>query len=220
MNNKRGRKKDSGVLSGIRPEYEWDEIRARIIYDSNEWPMVALQYWIKNLIKNGSQLPSNYLSASRDVRCPPYAQRSVGVIALWNKLCLEFEHAVLNGDADWFRRQWKSFESVQSQEKIRFNEKVVYLFEWATMETHSKQLQADFKAGKFEKCNAFTLTPAGKFTGKTASDIYDGLEKHEKDGDLYVEGCKFESKERAKDAIRYLAKLLCFTLKKQARNTK
>jgi hypothetical protein len=68
----RGRKPSSGVLSGMKPDREtWDEIRCRIIYGSAEWRMVALQ----SLIKNGSVLPSNYLSAPRDVRCSPYTER-------------------------------------------------------------------------------------------------------------------------------------------------
>jgi hypothetical protein len=57
MNKKRGRKKDSGVLSGIRPEREeWSDIRNRIIYGSAEWPLVALRSML------GSGLPDNFLS--------------------------------------------------------------------------------------------------------------------------------------------------------------
>jgi len=92
-----GRKPNCSVLSGIKPDQETcDEIRCRIFWGSPDWPMVALQ----NLIKNGSQLPSNYLSAPSAVRCSPYAQRPAGVYPLWNKLCYEFERAVLNGDAN------------------------------------------------------------------------------------------------------------------------
>jgi hypothetical protein len=60
--SKRGRKKDSGVLSGIKPEHEtFEEIRARFGWGSAQWPMAALQY----LIKNGT--------ADRDLRLPPFA---------------------------------------------------------------------------------------------------------------------------------------------------
>ena len=61
-----------------------------------------------------------------------------------------------------------------------------------------------------------------------AGDIFNALDKTGLDGRplkrklppgerLMVEGYQFENKERVKDAIRYLAERLRFTLKKQAR---
>jgi hypothetical protein len=59
-----------------------------------------------------------------------------------------------------------------------------------------------------------TLTPAGQFTDKTASDIYDALHKQdEKDGIL----SPFANKKRVMEAIHDLAEKLHFRLKKRVR---
>jgi hypothetical protein len=226
----RGRKPNRAVLSGIKPDQEtWEEIRCRIYWGSPEWPMVALQ----NLIENGSQLPSNYLSASSDVRHSLYAGRPAGVYPLWNRLRDEFERAVLNGDFDWFRRQAKAIEKGGLPQRAQFNEKVVYLLEHAMC--HTAGLPKNWRPLTDAEREAFpllrrvpevvTLTPAGKFTDKMASDIYNALEKHSvwvKKGrseveHIIAEGYQFQSKERVMKAIHNLAKSLQFELKKQAR---
>jgi hypothetical protein len=219
----RGRKPGTAVLSGIRPEHEWDDIRARIIYDSAEWRMVALQ----DLIKNGSQLPSNYLSAPRDVRCSPYAQRPEGVYPLRNKLCFEFERAVLNADARWFERQAKAIKKgIKLDKRAQFNAKVVHLLEIAMWETLGRpdnwRPLTDAEREAFPNLRrvpqVVTFTPAGKSTDKTASDIYNALDVEElPNGLLLVEGWHFENKERVMEAIHDLARQLQFELKKQAR---
>ena len=49
---KRGRKKGSGVLSGIQPQREtWDDIRNRIIYGTAEWRIVRLHQLVLTLKK-------------------------------------------------------------------------------------------------------------------------------------------------------------------------
>jgi hypothetical protein len=176
----RGRKPNRAVLSGIKPDQDtWDEIRCRIIWGSTEWPIVALQ----NLIKNGSQLASNYLSAPSDVRCSPYAQRSASVYPLWNKLCYEFERAVLNGDFDWFRQQANAIEKGGSPQRAQFNAKVVYLLEHAMCKTAG--LRENWRPLTDAEREAFpnltqvpqviTLTPAGKSTDAMASHIWKAL---------------------------------------------
>jgi hypothetical protein len=230
----RGRKPNRAVLSGINPDQEtWDEIRCRIIQGSTEWPMVALQ----NLIKNGSQLPSNYLSTPFDVRCSPYAQRSAGIYPLWDKLSHEFERAVLNGDFDWFRRQANAIEKGGLPQRAQFNAKVVYLLEHAMCKTAG--LPKNWRPLTDAEREAFpnlrrvpevvTFTPAGKFTDAMARDIYNALEKRflskkgkdedkdDENGPQVVEGYQFENKKRVMEAIHDLADLLQFTLKKQAR---
>jgi hypothetical protein len=174
----RGRKPNRAVLSGIRPDQEtWDEIRCRILWGSTEWPMVALQ----NLIKNGSQLPSNYLSAPSDVRCSPHAQRPAGVYPLWNKLSYEFERAVLNGDFDWFLRQAKAIKKGGgSPQRAQFYAKVVHLLELAMYETPGLPKNwrplTDVEREAFPNLRqvpeAVTFTPAGKFTDVMASHIW------------------------------------------------
>jgi hypothetical protein len=241
----RGRKPNRAVLSGIKPDQEtWDEIRCRLFWGSNEWPMVALQ----NLIKNGSQLPSNYLSAPSDVRCSPYTQRSAGIYPLWSKLRYEFERALLNGDFDWFRQQANAIEKGGSKQRAQFNAKVVLLLEQAWSETLGRPENwrplSDAEREAFPNLTrvpeVVTLTPAGKFTDSTASNIFNALDVREveardlsqlvpgyKDSgkkkasehepSLVVEGCPFEKKERVMDAIHDLATSLQFELKKQAR---
>lgn len=254
MKTKCGRKKASGVLSGINPQCEtWSEIRNRIIYDSAEWPLVGLRM----VIGDGSQLADNHLSALlsqydaectahvlerqaifrnyrtaktrlRALRAMRHKQPVIGgedgrwpkVLTFWRRLAADFERAVLNGDAGWFGRQWKALGHVQSQEKIRFNAKVVYLFEQAMWGTHARQgVKCTMPDGGviMEGIEDLTLTPAGKFTDAMASHIWNALEKHRKDGQLYVEGCKFENKERVMEAIHDLATQLQFELKKQQR---
>ena len=60
MKGKRGREKDSGVLSGIDPQREsLTDICNRIIYDSAEWPLVRL----RNFLRQASErLPDNFVS--------------------------------------------------------------------------------------------------------------------------------------------------------------
>ena len=184
----RERKPNRAVLSGIKPDQETcDEIRCRIIWGSSEWPMVALQ----NLIKNGSPLPSNYLSAPSDVRCSPYAQRPPGVYPLWNRLCFEFERAVLNADSYWFRRQADAIEKGglprRAQLRAQFNDKVVLLLEqamsktqgrpknWRPLSHAEREALPEASANLQRVPQVITLTPAGKFTDETASDIWKAL---------------------------------------------
>jgi hypothetical protein len=172
----RGRKPNRAVLSGIKPEQETlDQIIWRIIWGSPEWAIVAL----RQSIKNGSQLKDNLF---------------------WNRLYTEFERAVLNGDADWFRRQANAIEKGGSPQRAQFNAKVVYLFGhamWGTLgqpENWRPLTDAERKAfpnlpprvpivvtltpaGKFR--DVVSLTPAGKLTNATARDIYNALDVRE-----------------------------------------
>jgi hypothetical protein len=125
----------------------------------------------------------------------------------WNRLCVELARAVINDDAEWFKQQAKAFDPAEWKGKTRFYVKTVSLFEQAFCETQAKR----------KPLTAITLTPAGKSTDWTARDIYNAMEKHEKDGVLVVEGCPFERPERAIDAIVEFAKLLQLALKKQLR---
>jgi len=251
MKKKRGRKKDSGVLSGIDPQSEsWTDIRNRLIYDSAEWPIVKLQSLL------GSKLPDNFLSieetkyeqamqahvSEREAICRKYRDITTGkvrrklkeseraelwqrlqnmrdkqpmlspVLDAWRTLRTRFERAVMDGDADWFKRQKEALGSKQSQERIQFNAAVVRQFELSMWGTDAIPLTR-----KEKWTQDSTLTPAGKFTDAMARHIFNALHIEEKRGVLYVEGRPFESKERAMDAIHDLATKLQFALKKQAR---
>jgi hypothetical protein len=196
----RGRKPNRAVLSGIKPDKEtWEEIRCRIIYGSNEWPMVALRQLI---------------ATDQRQKIAPFMR----------KLIADLERAVLNGDADWFRRQANATEKGGSPQRKQFNAKVVLLLEHAMEKTHSRPVSDLGWIGN----EALTLMPAGMFTDQMASDIYDALEKHpwrtlvngrwiEDKRQVVVEGFRFENKERVMDAIHDLAKRLQFELKKQLR---
>jgi hypothetical protein len=213
----RGRKPNRAVFSGIKPEEEtFDEICCRFAQGSPEWPMVALQ----SLIKSGSQLPSNYLSAPADARSSPYAQRTAGVYSLWNRLCQEFECAVLKNDFDWFRRQAYAIEKRGLPQRAQFYAKVVSLFDQVRQENWRRLSKAEREAfpNLRRVPQVTTFTPAGKFTDKRTSDIYNALDKRElPNGLLLVEGWRFENKERVLEAIHDLAKRLQFELKKQPR---
>src|SRR5262245_36901020 len=167
---KPGRKQGTGVLSGIEPQREsWTDIRNRIIYDSTEWPLVAL----RNFLRQASErLPDNFLSieeakyaqamqaylTERKAICEKYGKKPKElstaryrkqpkelwqalesmrhkqpllppVLDAWRTLRTRFERAVMDGDAEWFCNQAKALNARQSQEKIRFNAKVVQLLE-------------------------------------------------------------------------------------------
>jgi hypothetical protein len=141
MTEKRGRKKGSGILSGIPERETWDEIRNRFIYDSAEWPLVGLRM----LIGDGSKLPDNFLSASY-LSTPPDLQEQERKLrekirSFWRPLCARFERAVLNGDAGWFKRQATALRSKQQQKHIQFKTKVVYLFEQAWWGTRANRIR-------------------------------------------------------------------------------
>jgi len=227
MNKKRGRKKDSGVLSGIRPDETYGEIILRLGFGSAEWPMLGLQ----NLIKNGS-IP-RYLSLSPDT---PF----------WDTLCVEFEHAVLASDADWFERQANAIKKVKVElsQLDRFRVNVVIRLEQLDVEREGDP-------GMVCLLDLEKLTPAGKQTDATASKIWkavvaqacrgskkplidkevaDAAATAERLGRRLQDNKKrqiieqvvaeihgFRTKELAMDEIRELAGRLGFKLKKQAR---
>jgi hypothetical protein len=94
---KRGRKPDSGVLSGIKPDREtWHEIKNRFIYDSAEWRILRL----RQLIGDGSQLADNYLSARRSERNARAAEIRYelrnNIEAIWRKHLTDEDRAVLD----------------------------------------------------------------------------------------------------------------------------
>jgi len=205
----RGRKPNRAVLSGIKPDQEtWDEIRCRIILGSTEWPMVALRQLI---------------ATDQRQEFAPFMR----------KLIVDCECAALEGDADWFRRQANAIKKGGLPQRAQFNAKVVHLLELVMYETSG--LPKNWRPLTDAERKAFpnlrrrvpevvTLTPVGKFTDKTAKDIYNALEKREvwvRKGKaevkrLVVEGYQFEKKARVTEAIHDLAKRLQFALKKQA----
>jgi hypothetical protein len=139
------------------------------------------------------------------------------------KLIADCERAALEGDADWFRRQANAIEKGGSPQRAQFNAKVVYLLEHVTWEMLGRPENwrplTDAEREAFPNLlrvpHVVTLTPAGKFTDKMASDIYEALDKQEVNGVLVVEGWQFDSKERVMEAIHDLATRLQFALKKQ-----
>jgi len=157
------------------------------------------------LIGDGSQLPDNYLSARAAANAETARKERYVLLeeidVLWQAFCARCERAVLDGDTDRFARQARAMCAVQTQEKILFNEKVVHLLEQTKWWTQARE---------GEHSEDLTLTLARKFTDAMARHIYYAkdkhgkpiLKKHEKDGVLYVQDCKFDSKERAMDAIR------------------
>jgi hypothetical protein len=230
-----GRKPDCAVLSGIKPDQDtWDEIRCRIIWGSNEWPMVAVRQLI---------------ATDQRQKIAPFMR----------KLIADCERAALEGDADWFRRQANAIEKGGSPERTQFNAKVVYCLEHAMCETLGRPENwrplTNAERQGFPNLRrvpqVITLTPAGKFTDKMASDIYKALEKRpvqagdlsavapdyeqrkaqskeqrkawgeaqikESEEGLLMEGCYFATKEDVMKAIHDLATRLQFELKKQAR---
>ncbi len=227
MNKKRGRKKDSGVLSGITPDQTYEQIIFRLVYGSAEWAMVGLQ----NMIKNGT--------VPRDVRLSRHTP-------FWDTLRVEFERAVRAGDADWFRRQWNAIKKGRlPQRRWQFNMKIVF-----RLEQLDEEAQEDGETVKLS--NLSRLIPAGKRTDATASKIWkavvadackepklqvlinkevaDAAATAERLGRRLQDNKKrqiieqvvaeihgFKTKELAMDAIRELAGLLGFKLKKQAR---
>ena len=123
----------------------------------------------------------------------------------------QFKRAVLNRDAGCFERQakairWNDRRTKSQKERTAFNRKIILLFEQAMWGTYVRQANRE----------DLMFTPAGKFTDAMASNIHKALEKHElPNGHLIVEGCRFENKERAMEAIHDIARRLHFELRKQ-----
>jgi len=204
----RGRKPNRATYSGIKPDQEtWDEIRARIIWGSPDWAMVAVRH---------------FSATDQRQEIAPFMR----------KLIVDCERAALDGDADWFRRQAKAIEKGGLPQRAQFNTKVVYLLEHAMCETLGRpknwRPSTDAERKLFPNLTrvpqVVTLTPAGKFTDQTASDILKHLDakrdKHariipDSDGKVTVERYKFVDVDSVMDAIRDLATLLQFKLKKQ-----
>jgi hypothetical protein len=213
MTKKRGRK---SLLAGASKK-EWSDIRGTIIYGSAEWRIIRL----RQLIGDGSELPDNFLSARKAQWERIAAEKRYVLLkeidVLWRDLAAQFERAVLDGDADWFRRQAKAIKDGGLPQRWRFNAKVVYLLEQAMWGPHARRGKKRRLPGggwMMEGVEDLTLTPKGKFTDAMASDIYNALKK-ESESPLVVERCQFESKERVKDAIRNLAEQLQFEVRKQ-----
>jgi hypothetical protein len=190
----RGRKKGSGILSGIKPRSQtWSDIRNTIIYGSAEWKMLVLQE----------------LASAPKLTLQDQDGRTIEILK--ENLVAQFERAVLNRDAGWFERQakairWNDRRTKSQKERAAFNRKVILLFEQAMWGTYVRE-------GNRED---LMFAPAGKFTDAMASDIYKALEKRElPNGHLIVKGCRFENKERTMEAIHDLAKRLQFALRKQ-----
>jgi hypothetical protein len=228
MNKKRGRKKGSGVLSGITPDQTYEQIIYRLIYGSAEWAMVGLQ----NLIRNGT--------VPRDVRLSRHTP-------FWDTLRVEFEHAVRTGDADWFERQANLIKKVEVKlsQLDRFRVWVVFRLEQLDVERDADPEWVNLS-------DLSKLTPAGKRTDATASKIWKAIvaqackepelqplidkevadaaataerlgrrlqdnKKRQIIEQVVAEIYGFKTKELANDAIRELAGQLGFKLKKQAR---
>jgi len=215
MKKKRGRKPNRAVLSGIKPEREtWNEIRNRIKYGSSDWRIIKL----RQLIGDGSKLPDNYFSLRRGQRLVALAKNLFAklddVDGLWNAFNAQFERAVLDGDADWFKRQARAIEKGGLPQRAQFNAKVVDLLEQAMWDTHTPK--GEKRGLPWEGIDDLRVTPFQKFTDTKAGDIYQALKKRKMpDGCLLVEGTLFDTKERVMEAIHRLADRLYFALRKQ-----
>jgi hypothetical protein len=99
--------------------------------------------------------------------------------SLWQRLLADFERAVLDRDAGWFKRQAKAIR------RIGFHQ------------THGAN------KARFEVAVLCELQYAGP--GMTAQDILDRLE-HRKEGQrLFVEGCLFSRASRCREEIKRLS---------------
>jgi hypothetical protein len=198
----------------------WEEIETRFRYnDSPEWLMIDLRHLLRqgvkdlrHLIGDGSQFRGNYLSE-------PIGERDWRIDRAWTKLCWQFERAVLNGDAKWFTRQANAIKNGGETPRGRFNAKVVRLLYLAVQE-HLLEVAMRGTRTERRKLQAAlgvlgSPFPAGKFTDAMARHIFDALDKHEKDGKLYVEGCIFGSEKLVMEAIQDIAKRLQVELPKQ-----
>jgi len=190
-----GRKPASGVKSSIKaqPAQPFTDKRAQLLHDSREWRMVLL----RACIGDGSKLPDNYLSARAEANRAALAAMTPGkrylllhkIDSLWRDVRAQFERAVLDGNADWFRRQADAVErKSEDTPRGRFEANVVTLV-----------LQAAI-------LNA-------KGNGVTASDIYDVLDKKDSQTDkqlhgVLVEGLQRENRNRCIQEIHELARLI------------
>jgi hypothetical protein len=195
-----GRKAGSGVKSSMQAQQAQPstDVRAQLLHDSREWRMVVL----RACIGDGSKLPDNYLSARAEANRAALAAMTPGkryllldkIDSLWRDVRAQFERAVLDGNADWFRRQAKAIE----------------------------RKSGDTARGRFEANLVTLVLQAAILNAKanrvTASDIYEVLNKKDSptkkqpDGVL-VEGLQFENRNRCIQEIRDLARLIGLPLR-------
>jgi len=235
----RGRKPNRAVLSGIPEEETWDEIRCRMIYGSNEWPIVAVRHLI---------------ATNQRQKIAPFMR----------KLLADCERAALNGDWDWFARQAKAIEKGgRAGKRARFYELVIRLFDiavcatqgraenWRPLSNAEREAYPNLRRVPLRVPHVVTLTPAGKFTDAMASHIWKAVvdvalkepetrsvieqqlaaaesygltkgwrnKKRQTIEQIVAEIYGFKTKEGAMDAIHDLATRLQVELKKQRRKT-
>jgi hypothetical protein len=97
----------------------------------------------------------------------------------WLRLVKDFERAVLNRDASWFKAQARAIRGVGFHQ------------------THGADRQ------RFEVAVLCELQYGPK--GMTAQDILDRLEQHREGKHLIIEGCRFSSARRCRAEIKRLA---------------
>ena len=140
MKNKRGRKKkrsyhstNRGLKRSITHRDAPTDNRPKLSHGGPDWRTIRL----RQLIGDGSKLPVNRLSLRREATRQAIAKGTPYVLldeidALWPDLAAQFERAMLDGDADWFKRQAHAIEhgderTGQEKDRGRFEAEVMRL---------------------------------------------------------------------------------------------
>jgi hypothetical protein len=235
------RTNNSGNKSSLRLSHRVPstEISARLFHGHPEGKMMLLQALIKEHEKEFGppRLPDDYLSArnaanEETARQTRYVMQDV-IDMLWRDKVAGFERAVLDGDFKWFERQAKAIRSgdtrsVLEKARDRFeaavarelcfhrgNEDDVTL-EPASRRQPGKQFKrkhigvtAQQILHRFE-CRKERRTKKGGQASR--EEILEGRSSTTVEW-LIVEGCRFESERRAREAITRIAELLGYELK-------
>jgi len=154
MKNKRGQKKKRGYHAVNRPANKGitrrdapTDIRAKLFHGGPDGRTVRLRQliseeiarlreWVIKEKVNPSKLPDNYLSARKaQLQAAAAKERYVlrdEIDSLWNAWSAQCERALLDGDADWFKRQAHAIEhgdrrTEAEKDRCRFEAEVVRL---------------------------------------------------------------------------------------------
>jgi hypothetical protein len=130
VKKKRGRKKkrsyhssNRGLKKLITRRYAPTDNRAKLFHGTPDWCTIRLRQLIENEIarlvkltgKADSRLPNDYLSSRREATRQAIATGRRYVLmdeidSLWHAWIEQCERALLDGEADWFKRQAYAIE--------------------------------------------------------------------------------------------------------------
>ncbi len=181
-------------------------LRAEIKACGDKKKRKSLAKAVEEIERNEWKLPDNYLSARTHI------SPNDELASLWRTHRSEHERAVLTSDADWFEKQAKAIRCPNKQEtsdlaRNLFRAAIVRELEMAFWRKRAATVNRDGA-----HVESATLQPAKKNVAISAREILDRLEQRKGGRFLFVEGCRFDSARRAREAVKRISRYLGYEL--------